>query len=388
MNNWNRVYREDRKTFINGVLTSTAANQVLRDDVMTVSGFGTGDFVRATNGTQTHTTRQLMTGFQYHVNAAGTTKTLVVGPHPSLGPGQGTPPPSLTATEASNLDNACLDKLYKKIRGNGREGQPTTNAAVTVGESRETYRMVEGAVKAARHVSTWASKAVAKVTRKGQIVGSLADAWLSYQYGWKPLLSDIHGFAEWSTRRFRYRTFRATAQYRKPHLIITPYSNYEFITTTSTGFHESAVLYSITCSVTNESAFDLERLSSMDPKVIAWELFPLSFVLDWFVDVGSYLHGLEAASTSGLTFNRGFRTTSTLNYYDCTVRGAEKGSGQSYAWYDYCASRRIATKNRTRLTAFPRPTFPSVKVDLGVGRILSAGALLAKALGSPGFRKR
>lgn len=382
---YNRVYRESRKTFVNGVLTSEAMNQLLRDNVFSVNGFGNGNFIDPTAGSLSKTTRQLMTGSQYHVSATGATKTLIVGPHPSLGIGQGFPPPTLTAQETTNLQNRVLEKLYAKVRGDHvSQGQGTQNAGVTVGESRETYRMVEGAAKAARHVSEWAKKAVGAVTRKGKIVGSVASAWLAYQYGWKPLLSDIHGFAEWTSRHFRERTFRATGHVRRPYVDIRPYSGYENVSVTSIGFHDEAWLYSITCEVSDQEAFDLDRLTSMDPKRITWELLPLSFVLDWFVDIGGYLGLQEAALGRGLTFKRGFSTRSTLNYYECTVKGADKSSSTSELhMFDYMAKRRVATKSRVVLNGFPRPAFPTVKVDLGVARILSGGALLATALGAP-----
>lgn len=108
----------------------------------------------------------------------------------------------------------------------------------------------------------------------------------------------------------------------------------------------------------------------------------MSFVLDWFVDIGGYLQLQEAALGNGLAFKRGFLTVSNLNFYKARVYGAGK-SGTNIYQVDLQGSRRVTSKSRTRLFAFPRPAYPTVQVDLGWQRILSAGALLAQALGMP-----
>lgn len=59
--------------------------------------------------------------------------------------------------------------------------------------------------------------------------------------------------------------------------------------------------------VTRPTLMSLEELGLLSPLSLAWELFPLSFVIDWFVPVGRFLSALSGHW--GLTFDYGYRTT-------------------------------------------------------------------------------
>lgn len=381
MQGYTRTYREPRTTYVNGKQTSQATGQLAYDTVFTVTGCGNGNFVDPTACSFTKTSRKLMSGTS--LTESPTSSTFVIGPNPNTGVGQGVPPENV---DLSTADNVALQKLYKLMRegGDGIDSQPTANGAVTMGESRETYRMIRNASKAAANVPRWAKKAVESVTRKGRIVGDLSKAWLSYQYGWRPLLSDIHALAEFNARHFRERTFEGRHGRKDDHYHRVKLGSFNSIYSTSTGFARGSVLYSVTCEVNDPDAFDASRLSALDPKRVAWELLPLSFVFDWFVDISGYLELQEHSLARGLKFKRGFKTVSRLNYYVCSLQGAEL-TGSTLNSRNYVASRRVATKVRTKLTGFPSPQFPTVRVGQKMPwqRVLSAGALTAVALGMP-----
>jgi hypothetical protein len=61
------------------------------------------------------------------------------------------------------------------------------------------------------------------------------------------------------------------------------------------------------------------RLGVINPLAIAWELYPFSFVIDWFVPIGSVL--TAATATAGLEFVSGHTTRSIQLEY------AEEGWG-------------------------------------------------------------
>lgn len=385
MNSWSRNYFSARQTFVNGSLISSAPGQQDRSDVQNVVGFGPGDFVSPTPGSFTHTVQQKMNGRQWVYDlTAPFNKTLVTGPNPSYNYGQGIPPPSPSAQDATNIQNIALTKLYKKVRAYKEVNTDGIDVSVDIGESRETKRMVSQAVRSAGNVVSVAKGIANRVFRQGKVVGELSKAWLAYTYGWKPLLSDIHELAKFTSVYYKEFTFTASHGHKWPHEVygIETSIPANIAKTRSVGYHSLGILYSVTVSVTDQSAFDLDRLTSLDPKRIAWELLPLSFVLDWFVDIGGYLQLQEAALGRGLTFERGFVTVSNKSHYVASIAGAGKSGGQMYD-LDFKAMRTVTSKSRTVLSGFPRPAYPSVQADLGWRRVISAGALLAQALGHP-----
>lgn len=385
MNNINQTWFEPRITYVNGVQTNSVS-ALSRSNVFSFSGFGVGNHIDPTPGSFTHTVTERMKGNQWITSlVAPFNKTLVTGPDASSNYGQGIPPTDLDATESSNLQNKALERLYKKMSTKNGAVSEGIDASVDVGESRETKKMVAKAVKSAGQVVTVAKQVGERVFKKGKVVGELANAWLAYTYGWKPLLDDIHELAEFTSVYYKEFTFRGTASVNRPHArygIDTAWPTTIPIRTESIGYVSKRILYSVTCSVDDQTAFDLNRITSLDPKRITWELLPMSFVLDWFVDIGGYLQLQEAALGRGLTFKRGFLTVSNLNFYKARVYGAGK-SGTNLYQVDLQASRKVTGKSRTKLLGFPRPAYPTLQVDLGWRRILSSGALLAQALGHP-----
>jgi hypothetical protein len=136
------------------------------------------------------------------------------------------------------------------------------------------------------------------------------------------------------------------------------------------------VEYKVVCRVSNQSAFDLARITSLNPVSIAWELVPFSFVFDWFWDVGGYLSLQEAAWGRGLTFVRGYKTVTYVHDITALCVQDKTNVGSGYWSCYFKGSDYRAWKQRTVLGSFPRPSLPKLEVKLGVQRLLSAASLL------------
>jgi len=67
----------------------------------------------------------------------------------------------------------------------------------------------------------------------------------------------------------------------------------------------------------------LDRAGLINPLTIAWELVPYSFVLDWFIPVGSFLTSLSA--TAGLEFQSGYATRRSESYERISRIPSEQG---------------------------------------------------------------
>jgi hypothetical protein len=219
----------------------------------------------------------------------------------------------------------------------------------------------------------------------------MAKAWLSYKYGWKPFVQDIYNLVNFQIHQFMEMDFKARASRRLelPAGFNTSYPNLQFpqhkgtSTLSYKGTRVERCEIGVTVEINNLDAFNLSRLTSLNPASIAWELLPLSFVVDWFWNIGGYLENLEAALASGLVFKRGYVTK--LHYFDVdetyTVDLSFTGPSQySESSYYQRAHRTLASKSRVILTGFPLPVFPKIDVHLGASRIISAASLIRTIL--------
>lgn len=137
-----------------------------------------------------------------------------------------------------------------------------------------------------------------------------ANVWLELQYGWKPLLSDVKNAAEALAERLITRPPVKHVSGEWP-FTYTSYHTRGGYTTLYSVQQQPGGTWSTFCNVSLTKAeqcearrgFVAKRISSqsvslnnlglINPLVVAWELLPLSFVADWFVNVGDCLEALS-----------------------------------------------------------------------------------------------
>lgn len=126
-----------------------------------------------------------------------------------------------------------------------------------------------------------------------------ANYYLQYKYGWKPLMSDIHGLTSLLKEQL------------KPALILKSYgksgkeglwwpSGWDYSNEGSGTRQAKCTLYAMPDGTYSRLG---DRLGLSNPLSLAWEIVPFSFVVDWFIPVGSTLDGFLAPA--GLTFISG-----------------------------------------------------------------------------------
>jgi hypothetical protein len=194
-----------------------------------------------------------------------------------------------------------------------------------------------------------------------QLRGTISNRWLELQYGWMPLLSDLHGSVEelqagLTRPRTRKITVRATAEedrkvqnYYVPHL--QKYSEIDAYAKTTV----KVVAY------LRQESLAASRLGLTNPLNLAWELVPYSFVIDWFIPIGNWLNSLDAGiGTIGIT---GTVTTKT-KYIATNWFGSQYYMTQGYG--------------RSVLYDLPNAPLPSWKPSLGWKQVANALALLSQ----------
>lgn len=197
-----------------------------------------------------------------------------------------------------------------------------------------------------------------------------ADAWLEASYGWKPLMTDIYHAArslggEFPTDRIRARGFEMR---RGPFLKAT----------------QNGVRFEVPCvvrmgalaTIDNPNAYYLQQLGLANPALVAWDLIPFSFVVNWFTDVETFL--------GSFTDLLGVRLTESWS--TCTLQGRAE-----FLAYDRMAqppSYRIVRGNffsHRRQAGIVKPV-PNLRVLGNLGKSLTratnAVALLTTLLAS------
>lgn len=238
-------------------------------------------------------------------------------------------PPAASYTWSSNDELELLNKLNEKVRGHD------FNAGVALGTGLQTadlignsaLRLANGLRALKRGLGTKAivnalNGATGRSTGRGKSLPSqdehrdveLSRRWLEAQYGWMPLLQDVHGAAEAlavhvaNVHRIKFRV-RVTR--RQPQLSINMASG------APEGYFSGGLanLYRQQLIFAAEDERDLPSqfvmLGLTDPLSIAWELVPWSFAIDWFLPIGDMLSAAAMTPKLNGTFVRTITETRT-----------------------------------------------------------------------------
>lgn len=194
--------------------------------------------------------------------------------------------------------------------------------------------------------------------------------WLELQYGWKPLLSDIYdsmnAFAE-SADKPRVREGR-TSSSREVEVNVS----------------QSPSLWGAfgPCRATVRYQYryveelPLARsLGLLDPLSVLWERLPFSFIVDWFLPIGSYLENLNT-----IPYLKGdFLTTYVVKHHYITTPGSDP---------DWNARARgcVAVGNSVAISRFhggvseTLPSFKTLPEAMSPLHVANAVALIGGAL--------
>lgn len=250
-------------------------------------------------------------------------------------------------TSAANKSYA---KLVEKVHGT------RADLGTTLVESRSAVDMI---VKR----TVWLGKAYSQL-RKGNFRGFIntigmqakpkhrrtrwtrpkdaSGLWLEYWMGWAPTVSDIHAATEvimkgpLGPEPFPVRT-GARESIRRHY----SERDGEFYTWTGVArVHNGCMV-----EITNENLATLGELNLLNPAVIAWNVVPFSFMVDWFGNIGSVL--------SSYTDFMGYRLTNTWTTRLVKLDYVGSGSSRRFPGHSFLAQGRYTGLNR--VTSIQKP---------------------------------
>ena len=259
-------------------------------------------------------------------------------------------------TWTSNDDIALIGKLREAMYGSD------FNASVFLGEAHQTLNMIgDSAVKIARALRLFRKGNVVEATRT--LIANrrfppktkraqTANNWLELQYGWLPLLQDMHDGAELLAHQLSV-PFRQRFRVRKAIKTQGPRGS---------AYWEYGECYSKVSkqliAIVSEPPSAAEYLGIMDPELVAWELIPFSFVADWVMPIGSYLEARAfAGRLTGL-----FVTTTLTKEHAGSLKGRPYiAGGNVYGFFPSSTDEWTRVTMSRRLSSSLTVRLPTVK---------------------------
>lgn len=296
-----------------------------------------------------------------------------------------------TAAEMTTANAVARNKLLAKIK------DQSVNLAQVIAEREQTINLVTStATRVGRAIvnlrrGNFAAAAGAlgvaprkrgmrrfnKARVKSQ-TRSIASGWLELQYGWKPLLNDVYGACEALAKNQNNIVMVRSSASHTLVKSLDEVKKYNGFTVISTGKAQYTAKYVVYYSTSNPSIKTMSSLGLINPLVVAWELVPWSFVVDWFLPIGNWLGTLDA--TSGLSFQRGSLTT--FHKFGGTAWDhfvwSDASSYTKSSYHHRFKSNSNVTCVRTSLGSFPSPAFPAFKNPVSVVHMANAVALLSQ----------
>lgn len=291
--------------------------------------------------------------------------------------------------QPAGIPNSWVDRAVQQARLNMKDQDINLGAAF--GERNATARLLgdtaTNLAKSFRDLrrGNWrqASRRLG-ITNPRQPRGSSATSkWLELQYGWQPLLSDIHGACDALAKRDK-SDWRVTGKGSVKEPIVTARitghersSDYGFGTVQG----ERGVFVRIDAVPESDLLRSLSALGITNPAAVAWELVPFSFVVDWALPIGDWLSSLDAMLGYGPTSC----SISKLERFGISHRLMDSQPSGGGWFHKYTrngtGSRHFVRLDRTVSDSVPLPTLPRFQDPLSLGHMANGLSLLSQVFG-------
>ena len=215
--------------------------------------------------------------------------------------------------------------------------------------------------------------------------GAAGNAWLEYQYGWRPFMKDVQDAVNTlmdvmdlpNRREATVRASRKTARQtvtKDVRVFADPTENVYIRGDYIVDVEESL---RVTWRLAPNAKDLPARFGLINPLEVIWELVPFSFVADWFLPIGNYLSALDAP----IRFNHLGGTIGRRMVSKMTQLGVKpEASNQRISGFAGHGKRTYV--QRTKLTSMPSVGIETLVFDAEMTekRVASAIALLQQQL--------
>ena len=250
-------------------------------------------------------------------------------------------------------------------------GDNKAQLGAALAEARKTGNMLADAAKTFFKIMLYAKRGNFRRAfyeaglRNAKPTRELAENYLKLKYGVAPLMGDIYGLHSLFTEQVqKAMLLKADASVQDTATVDTnPTSGWQ-----RTGSANRTVSCRLYARLDDTFSRDVNRVGLANPALIAWEVVPFSFIVDWGIPVANTLEAMTA--THGLKFVGGYVSTRGEGKMTATL----KPSGN----WEVISPRSIDVEYfgyiRIKLTSFPRASFYA-KNPFSTSHAISAAAL-------------
>lgn len=194
----------------------------------------------------------------------------------------------------------------------------------------------------------------------------IANQWLEIQYGWQPLLQDVYGAMVLTAPRPILIPIKETGKSLRS--IVTSMGQ-----STVTVTVRDKVTFKGLARPSNNYQTTVNELGLDNPALVAWELVPFSFVVDWFLPLGDWISARTALD--GITMVDFNETLSRKIYFSSGKYDNLSDPDTLYIENNEDMQGFVRSKRRFKPNA---PSLPGVQLKnpLSVNHALNAIALL------------
>jgi len=213
------------------------------------------------------------------------------------------------------VENQASAGFYKKLRS----VQTSFETGIFLGELQESIRMLMSPAKSLRRGVDDYLGALKKRRRRGRIQNRqiLADTWLEYSFGWKPLVRDANQALEALAFRAAQEAFhndyvmvKFTARdetiFQSPMIDYQPTGTHLYMSVDRYHEYKHHVRHMGAMRISAKGLSDKSKywgISLEDFAPTAWELLPWSFLIDYFSNIGDVIAAWSTC-TSGLAWSQ------------------------------------------------------------------------------------
>jgi hypothetical protein len=268
-----------------------------------------------------------------------------------------------------NTLSTCVGEARDLARYKATESLYSKLTDMDISETLVEARSVQKTINLAETIADLTRKAVGRFG----ITRVLSNGWMWTNYGVKPIVNDIFGLMEHTSR-----------QVQKPFTIRAGHTEHYTVEPTSNPLSRATghLTYRLTATLKSGAFDQLSQVTSMDPAYIAWTSLPWTFITDYFYNIGGYLRQLELQALYNTAFLHGTSSEKwTAN--GMLTSGYEIKTGWSCVTPFYNMTQESLNQSyytRFPLYSLPVVQTPRVNLELGSGQLMNIAAALGSFL--------
>lgn len=233
------------------------------------------------------------------------------------------------SVELTGAAVAAQSRIRAKIK------QQNMNLAQSLAEYRQTSRMfselsqtIFRSFRSLRNGRAFGDFVRSLQQPRSRTERQIANRWLQFQYGIRPLMSDLYASCDVMSTKIRTGV---PIYVKTKKQIVNEFNDFTSFNGSFPRHNREVEAVSLVCRYTiSEPALkQLAQIGISNPLLLIWELIPYSFVVDWMFPIGNFLSSLD--SLNGTSNLRGVQTRRyNITSYAAAYGGVNTFLGRKY----------------------------------------------------------